>query len=711
MSQPSQVRTYVPNESAVFLKTRERFGGLSNMAPGFPLIVNGVRIRTSEALYQSCRFPHMPEVQRMIIGERSPMTAKMRSKPYHRESRPDWDGVRVKIMRWCLRVKLAQNWATFGRLLLSTGERPIVEKKVRRKDFWGATEQPDGTLVGMNVLGRLLMELREQLKGDEAESLRFIEPLAISEFLLFGRPIEAVQAAPNAEIPDWTPRQPSQADTAPPRPSDPQPSLFEQPMISSEQATESRQSTAPDQSVAEPGRYPAYKAAKVHWLGEIPAHWSERRGKYFFREIDERSQTGEEELLSVSHTTGVTPRSQKNVTMFKAESYVGHKVARPDDVVINTMWAWMSALGVSKNVGIVSPAYGVYRPLNSEDFLPEYTDYLLRTPMLRWEYICRSTGIRASRLRLYPDEFLDIALPCPPREEQERMVAFLRTKEVQVRRLIRNKRRLIGLLNEQRQAIINRAITRGLNLEAPMKPTGIDWMPEVPAHWEVKRLKYLTKFSNGIAFKPADWKDEGVPIIRIENLNGGDHFNYTDRTDLPENMLIQTGDLVFAWSGNRGTSFGSFEWTRDFPAYLNQHIFKLEGYDLHRKYFYYLLRAVTKHVEDNAHGIIGLVHITKPALGAIFVPVADADEQGEIANKIDADLKELNQAAEKIRAEIRLIEEYRERLIADVVTGKLDVRDVEITAPADEPIAEEDDALAELGGDDAEVMEGADADE
>jgi type I restriction enzyme S subunit len=232
MSQPSQVRTYVPTESAVFLKTNERFGGLSNMAPGFPLVVNGVRIRTSEALYQSCRFPHMPEVQRMIIGERSPMTAKMRSKPYHRASRPDWDGVRVKIMRWCLRVKLAQNWATFGRLLLSTGDRPIVEKKVRRKDFWGATEQPDGTLVGMNVLGRLLMELREQLKGDEAESLRFIEPLAISEFLLFGQPIEAVQAAPDAEIPGWTPRRPSQADAVPPCPSDPQPSLFEQPMIS-----------------------------------------------------------------------------------------------------------------------------------------------------------------------------------------------------------------------------------------------------------------------------------------------------------------------------------------------------------------------------------------------------------------------------------------------------------------------------------------------
>ena len=227
MSQASQVRTYDRTASVVFLKTNERFGGLSNMAPGFPLRVNGVRIRTSEALYQACRFPHMPEVQQLIIGENSPMTAKMRSKPYRRVSRHDWDFVRVKIMRWCLRVKLAQNWCEFGRLLLATGDRPIVEQS-RKDDFWGAKVTDDGTLVGMNVLGRLLMELREQLKSDDSESLRFIEPLAISEFLLFGRPIEAVQAASNAEIPGYPPqKRPSAAEETKAR-SEFQPSLFGQ---------------------------------------------------------------------------------------------------------------------------------------------------------------------------------------------------------------------------------------------------------------------------------------------------------------------------------------------------------------------------------------------------------------------------------------------------------------------------------------------------
>lgn len=189
MADPSHMRTYDPARSAVFLKTNERFGGLSNMAPGFPLIVNGVRIRTSEALYQACRFPSRPDVQRQIIDDPSPMTAKMRSKPFRTDTREDWETVRVKIMRWCLRLKLAQNRHTFGDLLLSTKEMPIVEKKVRRKDFWGATEQPDGTLLGMNVLGRLLMELRADFKARDIEYFKSVEPPDVSDFLLFDKPI------------------------------------------------------------------------------------------------------------------------------------------------------------------------------------------------------------------------------------------------------------------------------------------------------------------------------------------------------------------------------------------------------------------------------------------------------------------------------------------------------------------------------------------
>lgn len=189
------LRTYVRGEAVVVYKTKEDFGGLSNMASGYPLQINGVRILTTEALYQACRFPHMPEVQREIIGQHSPMTAKMKSKPHRKDSRPDWDDVRYKVMRWCLRVKLAQNYTEFGRLLLATRDRPIVEQS-RKDDYWGAklADEAGDTLVGQNVLGRLLMEIREKLKDDTDGMLKTVPPLSISEFLLLGKPIETVKA-------------------------------------------------------------------------------------------------------------------------------------------------------------------------------------------------------------------------------------------------------------------------------------------------------------------------------------------------------------------------------------------------------------------------------------------------------------------------------------------------------------------------------------
>lgn len=189
----SLLRTYAREDVVVFYKTKESFGGLSNMASGYPLQINGVRILTSEALYQACRFPHMPEVQREIIGQNSPMTAKMISKPWRKESRPDWHEVRYKVMRWCLRVKLAQNYEEFGNLLLATHDRSIVEQS-RKDDYWGAklTDETGDTLIGQNVLGRLLMELREKLKESPHGALKIVPPLSIPDFLLLGKPIQTV---------------------------------------------------------------------------------------------------------------------------------------------------------------------------------------------------------------------------------------------------------------------------------------------------------------------------------------------------------------------------------------------------------------------------------------------------------------------------------------------------------------------------------------
>jgi len=452
--------------------------------------------------------------------------------------------------------------------------------------------------------------------------------------------------------------------------------------------------------------YPEYKPSKLPWLTKLPAHWHEKRAKYLFREVDERSSTGDEELLSVSHLTGVTPRSEKAVTMFMAESYTGHKLCRPGDLVINTMWAWMAALGVAKQGGLVSPSYAVYRPIDRDVLSPEFADLVLRTNVYVSEYVCRSTGIRSSRLRLYPEKFLDIPIACPLRDEQDQIAAYLRRKDQQILRLIRAKRRLIELLNEQKQVIIHRTVTRGLDPNVRLKPSGIDWLGDIPDHWELKKLKHVTRFLNGLAFKPEEWVDSGVPIIRIQNLNGGSDFNYTNRLDLPHELLIQSNDLLFAWSGNRGTSFGSFLWNGNTPGYLNQHIFKLIDYQVGKLFFYYLLRAVTTHVEEQTHGIIGLVHITKPQLGSIVVPIPPDNEQAEISTSISQSCASIDRAVTQARREIALIREYRTRLVADVVTGRLDVRGVALSA------LDEGEPLDDLDiNDDAEADEAADSED
>ena len=188
-----QERIYKYSEVCVFRKTKELFGGLSNMAAGFPIKINGKHILTSEALYQACRFPHLPDVQQKIIGEKSPMTAKMVSKPFRSNSRPDWDNVRTDIMYWCLKVKLAQNFITFGQLLETTFDKSIVEDS-SKDAFWGAVQdkQNASELKGVNALGRLLMKLRQEYNSANRFHLLLVEPLSLPNFLIFDEQIQVV---------------------------------------------------------------------------------------------------------------------------------------------------------------------------------------------------------------------------------------------------------------------------------------------------------------------------------------------------------------------------------------------------------------------------------------------------------------------------------------------------------------------------------------
>ncbi|MXW95370.1 MAG: restriction endonuclease subunit S [Acidimicrobiaceae bacterium] len=200
------------------------------------------------------------------------------------------------------------------------------------------------------------------------------------------------------------------------------------------------------------------KATGIPSLLAIPSTWRVLRNKVFAREVTRRSDDGVDEMLSVSHITGVTPRSEKTVYMFEAESTVGYKLVRPGDLVINTMWAWMGAAGVSDVHGIVSPAYGVYE-FDDSIVLPKFYDILVRTPAYIAEMTRFSRGVTSSRLRLYPDEFLRLSSPVPPTKTQQAIIDRYSSHEsiaTQAREHIANQ---IQLLHERRQALIAAVVT------------------------------------------------------------------------------------------------------------------------------------------------------------------------------------------------------------------------------------------------------------
>ena len=200
------------------------------------------------------------------------------------------------------------------------------------------------------------------------------------------------------------------------------------------------------------------KDSGVEWIGEIPDNWIMKRGKAIFIETNNRSINGTEELLTVSQYTGITPRSQKNVNMFEAETLEGYKICNVGDIAANTMWLWAGAIGVSSYFGVISPSYNLYRQ-KMKTYDDSFLDRLLRIKPLVNHYESLSTGIRASRLRLYPEQFLNIYFPVPPFEEQQEIAAYLDEKCSAIDTLIAKKEQLLTELESYKKSVIYEYVT------------------------------------------------------------------------------------------------------------------------------------------------------------------------------------------------------------------------------------------------------------
>ncbi|CAD5984354.1 Putative type I restriction enzyme specificity protein HI_0216 (plasmid) [Planktothrix agardhii] len=412
-------------------------------------------------------------------------------------------------------------------------------------------------------------------------------------------------------------------------------------------------------------RYPAYKDSGIEWLGAVPEHWSIVRNKKIFKERNSLSTTGKETLLTVSHITGVTPRSEKNVNMFMAETMEGYKICHHGDLIINTMWAWMGALGTSNELGICSPSYNVYMPIKGIQYNHRYFDYLFRIPNAIVEMARNSKGIVSSRLRLYAKEFFQIETVLPSLEEQKAIANYLDNKTAQIDRKIDLLTEKAKLYNNLKQSLINETVTRGLDKTVPMKDSGIEWIGEIPEHWEVRRVKD--------ELVSLDYKR--IPLsgeVRSLMLNPlYDYYGASGIIDKVDNYIFDEPLILIGEDGANLLMRGSpLAFIARGKYWVNNHAHILKPKKGNLEYFCYLLESFdyTKLVSGSAQP-----KLTAGELNNFFLMVAPLSEQKEIADYLDTETSQIDKIIETINTKIEKLKELRKTLINDVVTGKIKV--------------------------------------
>jgi type I restriction enzyme S subunit len=397
----------------------------------------------------------------------------------------------------------------------------------------------------------------------------------------------------------------------------------------------------------------------------------------------------DEEMLSVTITRGIVRQkalidgtSKKDSSNLDKSAY---KLVQPRDIAYNKMRAWQGAIGASSLRGIISPAYVVMRLRNADD-LANYFHYLYRTPQFAKEAERWSYGITSDMWSLRPEHFKLIYSPIPPPEEQSAIVRYLDWANARLGKAIRAKRKIIALLNEQKQAIIHRAVTRGLDPNVPLKPSGIPWLGDIPAHWQI--VRNMTLF--GLRVEPgiAD-----LPVLQV-SLHSGITFEQMDQFGRPKRLiadatkykLIRQSEMAYntmrMWQGAVGVapSDGLVS-----PAY----VVLMPRADTCPEFYNYMFRTSAYKQQVNRFST-GIVSDRNRLYWDSFKQMPNValarKEQDEIVAFIERETQSLNSAMTRTEHEIALLREYRTRLIADVVTGKLDVRAAAAKLPAEEPV-------------------------
>ncbi len=432
-------------------------------------------------------------------------------------------------------------------------------------------------------------------------------------------------------------------------------------------------------AIAKMPTYEAYKDSGVEWLGEVPSHWKSYPlcAKSNLKSV---SNNENEELLSVYLDRGVikfdeVDAKRTNVTSLDLSKY---QLVEPGDFVLNNQQAWRGSVGISKYRGIVSPAYLILSI--SQDISPEFGNYLFRDGAMVANYLVCSKGVGTIQRNLYWPQLKRTLLFYPSLEEQTLIANFLDQKTAQIDEAIAIKEQQIALLKERKQIIIQKAVTQGLDPDVPMKDSGVDWIGEIPAHWEVVALAYALNAVGDVDHYMPETIDTGVPYFMtgdLEDLVSQMSFDdckkvsYRDYNKLTKKIKTEVGDVILARYATIGT-VTYVDVSEEFLVSYSCVTIKTDKKFLNGMYLFYFLKsdtfaqAVSKVVNTNTQGNVGIGDLKK-----IKIALPPLREQERLVRSIAKRLSEIDVVIEAQVNQITKLKEYKTTLINSAVTGKI----------------------------------------
>ena len=409
------------------------------------------------------------------------------------------------------------------------------------------------------------------------------------------------------------------------------------------------------------------KDSGVEWLGKIPNHWMIRRIKNLFELRNEKNYEALEDvnLISLYTDKGVVQHSDlTETTGNKAVTAEGYKIVKEDDIVVNIILCWMGAVGRSAYNGVTSPAYDVYKPLH--DTNSKYYHYLFRTSQFNGECYRYGRGIMLMRWRTYSTEFRAISVPLPPEDEQKRIVNFLDKKIDDVDRLIGNVQKQIEKLKAYKQSLITEVVTKGIDPTVPMKDSGVEWIGEIPEHWNIERLKF------NVSINAEKQSSLDLPYIALEHIEGfsGKRIKTDNVYEVDGAIVAHSGEILFG----KLRPYLAKVYKVEEETYVSSEfaVFIAETIDNQYLKWYMLSYGFLDTVNASTYGT-KMPRANIDFIKNMYIPVFDVQEQEKIALYLNEKSSKIDQLIAIKQSKIEKLEQYKRSLIYEYVTGKKEV--------------------------------------